>query len=325
MVHKRVWVLTSVAALGLFFTHGVSSAAEKADYPRKPIKIISAWPGGGGGDQEIRGISLFLKKYLPVPIMIENVPGAATKIGLTKAWKSDPDGYTLIYISPPQPILNEYMSKTEYKTKEFTFIYGYFKRSVALTVNADTWKTVEEFANAAKTRTFSIGLSSLGSAAHLNALGSAKAWGINAHWVPFETGTDAVVQVAGKHLDAAVTMATTALPLVRGGKVRALLMYSENRVEGFEDVPTPVEKGYPISFLYAIGGIVAPPKTPSYVIKILEEACDKTSRDPEFLAWAAKGKYEGVRLPPEEFKKKILDQYKIVEENMALIKSSEGK
>ena len=325
MYRQRIWVLFSVAALGLLFTHGICSAAEKGDYPQKTIRMISSWPGGGGGDQETRGISLYLKKYLPVQIVVENVPGAAAKIGVTKAWKSEPDGYTLVYITPPQPILNEYMSKTEYKTKEFAFIYGFFKRALALTVNVDTWKTVEDFVNAAKKKTFSIGLSSLGSAAHLNAVESARTWGINANWVPFETGTDAVVQVAGRHLDAAVTMATTALPLVRGGKVRALLIYSENRIEGFEDVPTPGERGYSIPFIYGLGGIVAPPKTPAHVVKVLEEACDKSSRDPEFLAWAAKSKYEVSRLSSEEFKKKILEQYKIVEENIALIKSSEGK
>ena len=83
---------------------GPSFAAE--DYPKRPIKFISSWPGGAGGDQEIRNFSLYLKKYLPVSIVIDNVPGAGGKIGMTKAAKSDPDGYTLIYSTPPLQITN---------------------------------------------------------------------------------------------------------------------------------------------------------------------------------------------------------------------------
>jgi len=317
-------ILVLFLAIILIFANGPSSASEKGEYTTKPIRIISTWPGGGGGDQEIRGFSLYLKKYLPTSIMIENIPGAASKIGLTKLYKSEPDGYTLIYVTLPQPMLNELMSKTDYKTKEFTSVYAYFKRSIALTGNIDTYKTVEELVKAAKTKTFSIGLSSFGSAAHLCALGSLKTWGVNANLVAFETGSDAVVQVAGKHLDAAFTMATTALPLIRGGKVRGLLIYSEDRVKGFEDIPTPSERGYQIPLMYGMGGIVAPPKTPAHVIKILQAACDKASRDPEFLTWAERGKYDVFRLSAEAFQKKILEQYKISEDFLPSILASMG-
>lgn len=325
-IRNQICLLLFFATLQwLFFMNGPSLAAEKAEYPNKTIKIISSWPGGGGGDQEIRGISLYLQKYIPVSIMIENVPGADTRIGLTKAWKSEPDGYTLIYTTPPQPILNEYMFKTEYRTQEFVLVYSFFNRIVTMTVNVENWKNIEEFAKVAKTKTFSIGLSSLGSAAHLNALGTAKVLGINANWVPYATGSEAVTQVAGKHIDAAFTMGTTAFPLIRAGKIRALLKFSEMPMSGFENVPSPIEKGYQIPMISGLGGIVAPPKTPAHVIKILEEACDKTSRDPEFLSWAAKGQYEVYRLPSEDFKKKLLEQYKIVEENMPIIKQSMSK
>ena len=293
------------------------------DYPNKTIKFISSWPGGAGGDQEIRNFCLYMKKYLPVSLVIDNLPGAGGKIGMTKAAKSEPDGYTLIYITPPLQITNEYLSKTEYVTKDFVPVYGYFKRSCVLIVNSESWKTIEEFITAAKGKALSMGISGLGSATHLNALAVAKAWGVNFNWVPFETGTDAVTQVAGKHIDVVIGMATTVLPLVRAGKVRALIKFSDSVVEGYENVPGLMEKGYQIPFIYGLGGIVAPPKTPAHVIKVLEGAADKTSRDPEFLNWAARGKYEVIHLSSEDFKKQILEQYKIIEENMQTIKAME--
>jgi tripartite-type tricarboxylate transporter receptor subunit TctC len=305
------------------FMSGPSFAAE--DYPKKPIKFISSWPGGAGGDQEIRNFALYLRKYLPVSMLIENVPGAGGKIGMIKAAKSEPDGYTLIYITPPLQMTNEYLSKTDYVTKDFVPVYCYFKRTTLLLVNSESWKTIEDFVKEAKGKTLSMGLSGLGSATHLNALGVVKAWGVNFNWVPFETGSDAITQLAGKHIDVVIGMATTVLPLVRAGKVRALLRFSDTPVEGYENVPGPMDKGYKIPFIYGLGGIIAPPKTPAHVIKILEQAADKTSRDPEFLDWAAKGKYEVIHLFSEDFRKKILEQYMVIEENMPAIKALEKK
>lgn len=319
----RVLLWTGVCWLAL--SNGYALAAANDDFPNKPITFIAGWPGGGGGDQEIRGFSLFLKKYLPTPLVIENLPGAATKIAVTKAWKAKPDGYTLVYITPPQQILNEFMSKTDYRTKEFVPVYSFMKRSFAMTVNGETYKTVDEFLKDAKTRTVSIGLSSFGSAAHLEALSAAKAWGIKPNWVPYETGTQAVTQVAGKHIDAAFTAAATAIPLMRGGKIRALLIFSPTPVDGFENVPGPAELGYHIPIISGLGGIVAPPKTPAHVIKILEEACAKTVKDPEFLEWAAKSKYEVIQLRSDGFRKELQEQYKIVEENMPMIRASMPK
>ncbi len=324
--HKNLIILLilfgMVQWLTLFMS-GPSFAAE--DYPKKPIKFISSWPGGGGGDQEIRNFALYLKKYLPVPILIENVPGAGGKIGMIKAAKSEPDGYTLIYITPPLQITNEYLSKTDYVTKDFFPIYCYLKRTTLLLVHSESWKTIEDFVKAAKGKTLSMGLSGLGSATHLNALGLLKAWGVNFNWVPFETGSDAITQLAGKHIDVVIGMGTTVLPLVRAGKVRALLRFSDTPVEGYENVPGPVEKGYQIPFIYGLGGIIAPPKTPAHIIKILEQAADKTTRDSEFLNWAAQGKYEVIHSFSEDFRKKILEQYAIIEENMPTIKAMEKK
>jgi tripartite-type tricarboxylate transporter receptor subunit TctC len=316
-------ILFGIVYLSFSFMNEPSFAAE--DYPKKPIKFISSWPGGAGGDQETRNFALYLRQYLPVPMVIENVPGAGGKIGMTKAAKSEPDGYTLIYITPPLQMTNEYLSKTDYVTKDFVPIYSYLKRTTLLLVNSESWKTIEEFVKAARERPLAIGLSGTGSATHLNALGVTKALGINFNNVFFETGSDAITQLAGKHIDVVIGMATTVLPLVRAGKVRALLRFSETPVEGYENVPGPVDKGYKINYIYGLGGIIAPPKTPPHIIKILEQAADKTSRDPGFLDWAAKGKYEVIHLPSEEFRKKILEQYAIIEESMPAIRALEKK
>ena len=307
------------------FANGHSFAAAKDDFPAKPITFISGWPGGGGGDQEIRGFALYLKKYLPASMVIQNVPGAGTKTATIKAWKAKPDGYTLVYVTFPLPISNEFMYKADYKTTEFVPICSFFKRGFVLTVNSELWKTVDEFVKAAKTRTMSIGLSGYGSVSHITALSAAKVWGITPNYVPFATGSESVMQVAGKHIDAAFSVATTALPMVRAGRIRALLRFSDSPLEGYENVPNPAEAGYRLPIIEGFGSIMAPPKTPASVVRIIEEATAKTVKDPEFLNWATKAQYEVKYLSSEVCRKKILEQYRIVEEYMPMIRASMEK
>lgn len=289
-------------------------------YPSGPIKMISSWPGGGGGDQEIRAILLYAQKYLPVKVIIENIPGADNKLGLNKAWRAKPDGSSLIYITTPGMILKEYVLKTEYTIKEFVPVYNFLARSAVLCVNAENYRNVGEFLKVARAKKISIGISGIGGATHLNALQAVKVWGISVNWVPFHSGAQAATMLAGKHIDACVTMGATALPLVRAGRILAILKFSGVPIAGFENVPSPKDLGYPIPMITGLGGIVAPPKTPPHVIKFLETAFEKTAKDQAFLTFAQQRGYDLLSLSAKDFNKQVLDQYNVIESDLDLVK-----
>ena len=120
-------------------------AAYSADFPNKPIKIIVTSSAGGGEDMEARGGAPFLEKYLGVRVIIEDQPGAGGRIAFEKFQKTAPDGYSLITSSFPKSIIMEYMTKTGYRTKDFTPVFVWSRMDSYLPVNAETWKTFDEF------------------------------------------------------------------------------------------------------------------------------------------------------------------------------------
>src|SRR5512146_773932 len=109
-----------VVSLVLFFFVGTAAAAPKApDFPKKPVRFIVPYPAGSGNDIQTRALAPYLEKHLGGTVTIDNRPGADGRLGLNEAWKSAPDGYTLINAGMPTPIINEKLFPVNYKTKEF--------------------------------------------------------------------------------------------------------------------------------------------------------------------------------------------------------------
>jgi tripartite-type tricarboxylate transporter receptor subunit TctC len=309
--------------MGLFLVLTLVSRAWaiENEFPTKPIIIIVPYPAGGGVDTGARGIAPYLRKYLKVPIMIENVPGANGKIGITKAWKANPDGYTLVAIaSPLESIVNEYLFSAEYKTKDFTPIFGYSKENSVLVVNIGTYKTLDDLVNDAKKRVLSTGISAKGAASHVNGLLLVNKLGLKVNWVPFGGGAPSLTALAGKHIDFAFAAVPAAIPLIRGGKLRPLLVFSDERDPFLPEAMLPKETGYDFTGLTSIRDLLAPPKVPARIVEILEKAFEKAVVEPKYREWA---KNAGVNLVPissRECKNITEEQHKIVEELIQLIK-----
>jgi len=121
-------IISKLLAFLLFVGVGLHlgcSLAYSADFPRKPVKLIATADAGGGEDTEARGIAPFLQKYLGVNVLIENQGGAGGKIAFEKFQKTEPDGHNLIVTTFPKSIIIEYMGKVNYRTKDFTPVYGW--------------------------------------------------------------------------------------------------------------------------------------------------------------------------------------------------------
>lgn len=274
-----------------------------ADFPTKPVKLVVTAGAGGGEDTEARAIAPFVEKHLRTQIVIENQPGAGGKIAFEKFVKTEPDGYTLITYTFPKSVIIEYQGKTGYKTSDFTPIFAWSRSSQLLVVNAETWKTFNEFLTAAKAKPLSGGLSGRGSTTHLMGLIALDELGIKVNWVPYEGSAGSVAALAGKHLDFTISLATSAVSLIQAGKLRPLLLFSDKRDPNLADVPVPKDLGYDMSFIPTLRGVEAPPKTPAAIVKILEDAFSKAAQEPEFIAIAKKRKMVLEPVSSTEFAK----------------------
>jgi len=196
---------------------------------------------------------------------------------------------------------------------------------MVLMVHPDTWKTMEDFLKIAREKILSGGIPALGSSSHFNGLISVDRLGMKANWVPFESSGEVLASLAGRHLDFAITSSDSAQTMVASGKVRPLLVYSEGVDPVFPEVPFPNKLGYDMNTMPAIRGFIAPPKTPSDRVKILEDAMFKVVKDPAFSDWAKKRKLELTPLEGTKYLGESQRLYAIIEKYKGLFKSLEGK
>jgi tripartite-type tricarboxylate transporter receptor subunit TctC len=321
---RKVRCLTMIGALCFCMwcvESAVAVSAERNKFPTKMIRVIVPSPAGASIDMEPRGFVAYLSKNLGVDLIIENIPGAGGKIGLTKVWKADPNGYTLIYHPIPQSIMNEYLFNTEFKISGFTHVFGLFTTNVVLLVHPDNWKTMEEFIKVAREKPLSGGIPSPGSTSHILGLDSVDRLGIKVNWVIYEGSAEVISNLAGKHLDFAIISTNSAQPMVAAGKVRPIFVYSEEPDKIFPNVPYPSKLGYNLVTMAAVRGFLAPPNTPADRVKILEESMLKTAKDPVFVDWAKQRKFEVTPLVGSKYLAVTQQHYMIIEKYKGLFKS----
>jgi len=311
---KDLWkllVFLFVAGAGLILA---CPSANSADFPKKPIKLIACAAAGGGEDIEARGIAPYLSRHLGVNVTVEDQPGAGGKIAFEKFMKTEPDGYSLITYTFPKSIILEYMGKVGYRTRDYTPVFVWSRMNLVLVVNADTWKTFDEFLKAAKNKVLTGGVSGIGGTSQLAGLIAVNELGIKVNWVPYEGSAGSLAALAGKHLDFTISSALSAATLMRAGKLRPLLMLSDQRDPYFPEVPIPKDLGISITIIPNTRGVQAPPNTPPSIVKILEEAFYQTVKEPEYIEWTKKSKMVLQPLSAKEFGQVVEVAYPKVEQ-----------
>jgi len=257
----------------------IFSFGKSADFPKRAIKIIVP-TGPGGEDAEARGIASYVKKYLGVNVLIENMVGLWGKIAFEKFQRAEPDGYTLISYTFPRSIIIENMCKTNFRTKDFTPIFAWSIGNQLLVVPPETFKTFDEFLKVAKTKTLTGAIPVKGGTCHLAGLLLANGLGINVNWVPYEGSASSIAALARKDVDFTICLASALPSWIRAGKIRLLTILPDRRGPYFPDIPTLKELGYDIIYVTIRHVVEAPPNTAPHIVRVLEEAFSKAREKP---------------------------------------------
>ena len=317
MMHMMNWQVIALTLLGLLVSgHGVLAAG----FPEKPVKFIVGFAAGSGVDLEARGIAPYIKKHLGAQVIIENVPGANGKIGITKVWKAKPDGYSVLIHTTTMSIIGQYMLDPEYRIPDFAHVFSWSLTNQVLVVNTEVFKTFDEFMQEARKRPLSAGLPGLGTASHLSGLMLVDGLKIKVNWVPFDGSGEALTALAGKHIDFAAVATTSSLPLVKAGKLTALVVLANEKDIAYPNVPLAKDLGYNFPIMPMLRGADVPPKTPPAVVKKLEDAFVKALKEPEYLAWTQKRMMVIAPLSGTEYGKAILKQQQEVEKYKSFLK-----
>ena len=247
------------------------AAAHAADtYPSRPIRMIVAYPPGGGTDIVGRMMAQKLTEALQQNVVIDNRGGATGNIGTELAARSNPDGYTLLMGNvAPNAINVSLFNKLPYDpVKDFSPVSLVAITPNILVVNPSVpVKSVKDLIALAKAKPGALNYPSagVGSSSHLAGELLKILARIDMVHVPYKGGGPALIDTISGQMQIMFATMPAAMPHVRSGKVRPVAVTTEKRSQTLPDLPTIAEtvKGYEASTWY---GLLAPAKTPAAIV-----------------------------------------------------------
>ena len=234
--------LAAAALAGLVAT----LPAGAQDYPTRSVKIIVPFPAGGTADAMPRLVADFLSRKWGHPVVIDNRTGAAGNIGAETAFKSDPDGYTLLSAPPPPLVINQNLyPKLGFDPLAFEPIIIISRVPNAIVVNPKNIaaKTVAEFIDYAKANPGKITAATQGngSTSHLTAELFALMAKVKFQNVPYRGSAPVLTDLVGGTVDIMFDNLGVSLPLVESGNLKLIAVASAKRMASLPDVPAIAE------------------------------------------------------------------------------------
>lgn len=278
-------------------------------YPSRPVKVVVGFPAGSATDVAARAVAEALGRRLGQPFVVENKPGAASSIAAKAVASSPADGYT-VFVGTVANVINAAFpnSTSPDLAKDLAPVTLIGSVPNLLVVHPSLGVTsVEQLIQAAKAKPGQIAFASSGNGTspHLSAeLFSAMA-GIKMLHVPYRGSTSAVTDLLGGQVHVMFSPASTVLPHIRAGKLKALASTSAKRTAIAPDLPTIDElglKGFDTSVWF---GLVVPLGTPPEVAAKIQAAAHAALDSPEVQALYRAQGIEVAKSTPEEFARHV--------------------
>lgn len=240
------------------------------DYPSKSIQLIVGFAPGGPADGLARIVSQTVGEALQKPIIVENRPGAGGTIAAAAVAKSPADGYTLMLVSSGHSGNGAYYSNLSYDTiKSFTPVGAVASSPVVIVVSASSpYKRVSEFVAAARKSPDKLSYATGGGATLTNLAAEALKFEarFSALSVPYKGSGPALTALLAGEVDFAYDTVSSAIGLIRSGKLRAIAVTSLKRSSVLPDVPTVAEDAVPGFDVTGWFGVLAPAGTPAAAV-----------------------------------------------------------
>ena len=249
------------ALLSICMTIAAGSSLAQ-EYPSRTIKIVVGFPAGGGVDTSARVIGEALSRGLGQPVVIENRPGAAGTIGAGEVARSTPDGYTLLVTPGGHPVYGAMFKSLPFDTvNSFDWISNMVSAPFIVLVPANSEiKTLSDLIAKAKSApgTVTYGSAGQGSTHQLALELLAQRAGVKLLHVPYRGDAPLNTALLGGEVQFGLATPTLAIGNVQSGKLRALAVTSNERMDRLPDVPTVEQalgmKDYDVRTWFALAG-----------------------------------------------------------------------
>jgi len=300
--------LPRLLVLPLLCVAAASASAYAADYPTKPVKWVVPYAPAGTTDVLARIVAQWLTEHMGQSFIIENKPGAGNNLGTEFVANAAPDGYTMLLVNPANGI-----NATLYKNLTFNFIRdiapvaGIVRTPNVMEVTPKLpVKTVAEFIAYCKADPGKINMASSGSGTSVHLSGELfKAMtGCSMLHVPYKGAGPALTDLMGGQVDVIFDNLPSSVGHIKGGKIRALGVTSQEREPSMPDLPTVGETvpGYEATAWFGIG---MPKGTPKDIIDKVNAEVNRALADPKMKERLAELGGKPIPGTPADFGKTI--------------------
>ena len=295
---------------GICLVTVAGGAARGETYPTHPVRIIVPAAAGSALDVNARKVADKLSHALGQAVIVDNRPGANGIIGTDLAAKAKPDGYTLIMGTTSTLTLNPslYPSLPYRPLDDFAPISLAVRGSPIMVVNATLpVKTLAEFINLAKAKPGQMhyGSPGIGSIQHLAGKLLERNAGIEMVHVPYKNQSELLSDLISGRIEAIIEFGAVAVPLIKGGKLRALAIAGPARKPDLPEVPTAAQAGTRGFEVIGWAGYLAPAGTPTEIIEKLNREITVAILAADYSNWVTSLGSEVVGGQSQDFAKII--------------------
>jgi tripartite-type tricarboxylate transporter receptor subunit TctC len=291
----RKIVLAALAVLAA----GGNALAE--NFPSHPITIVVPFSAGGPSDVMARILAERMKVTLGENLLIENVTGAAGSIGVGRAVRSPPDGYTISFGHLGTHVANGAIYKLGYDlvTDLEPVVLLPSNPMIVVSKNAIPAKSLKELIAWLKARPApaTAGTAGAGSGSHIAGLYFENVTGIKLQYVPYRGTAPAMNDLIAGQIDVMIDQTSNSIGQVRAGSIRAYAITDDKRVESASDIPTTDEAGLSGFHMTLWSGLWVPKGTPKDIVAKLNASVVDALNDP-----AVRKQLEnlGLQMPPKD-------------------------
>ena len=302
---QRIMGLLAAAVLPCAVMSTALATEAVGNYPDKPIHIIVPYPPGGSTDILARALGQSIGESLNQSVIVENRPGASGNIGASFVAKSPADGYTLFLGTSTALSVNPslYAQLPYDPVKDFApIVLATQLPSLVVTTNSLPVHSMQELTDYLKQSKTAVNYASSGNGtpAHLGGELYKRMAGVNANHVPYKGGAPALTDLVGGQTSYMFAILPEAMPLVKGGQLRALAVTTAQRLSAYPDLPTVAESGVPGYELIGWYAFLAPAGTPKPIVDKLNTAFNKGLQDPGVRRKLMDMGFEIAGGPPEK-------------------------
>ncbi len=294
---------------------GCSAEDDASNYPEKPLNFMVWGSPGGGSDIFARTLGKAAEPYFGEAMVVENKPGGGGATAMAEMSQRDPDGYSSLAVTT-NLVLTPLTKDTPNSYEDFDPVIMIGTDATMIVAQAGgEFQSVEDVIEIGKERTLKWGTFGIGTTDHVAAALLVEMSGIDVDFVPFDGGGEAMASLLGGHIDLLNGNPSEVATQIEADQLIGVGIFSEERLEKYNEVPTLKENGYDI-LVETWRGIVVPKGTPQEIKDKLFDSFSQALEEDEMVEYFDKNDITKNVKNGSEFLEFIESQHNFFQETL---------